>query len=106
MRNLIQKLLFLNLLLVGWLLPPPVAAAPLAPNPSTGYVRVGYSLAHAAKAVALRVYDQWGAPMATYTLTDEALAEGVTLKLRAGIYHCVLVADGVVAAKERLLITK
>ena len=176
MRNLIRKLLFLSLLLVGWLAPPPAAAlvtgmplratftamaedstrwgasaaraalnqyagtayaelaegeeeaddmqrttpqatdaveAParrafilLAPNPSNGHVRVGYGLERAAKTVELRVYDQWGQPMGAYTLTDEALTEGVTLKLRAGIYHCVLVADGAVVAKERLLITK
>ena len=33
-------------------------------------------------------------------------AAGVTLQLRAGIYQCVLLADGVVVARERLLITK
>ena len=105
MRNLIQKLLFLSLLLVGWLPLPPAAAAPLlASNPSTGHVRVGYGLPQAAKAVTLRVYDQWGAPMSTYALTDETLAEGVTLKLRAGIYHCTLEADGAIVAKERLLL--
>ena len=39
-------------------------------------------------------------------LPDEALAAGVTLQLRAGIYQCVLLADGAVVARERLLITK
>ena len=77
----------------------------LAPNPSTGHVRVGYSLPQAAKVVELRVYDEWGQAAGTYALTDEALASGVTLRLREGIYHCVLLADGAVAAKERLLIT-
>jgi succinyl-CoA synthetase beta subunit len=39
-------------------------------------------------------------------LADERLAEGVYLNLRAGIYQCQLVADGVVRAKERLLIQR
>ncbi len=78
----------------------------LAPNPSTGHVRVGYGLTQAASVVELRVYDQWGQPAGTYALTDQALAEGVSLKLGAGIYHCTLVADGAVVARERLLITK
>ena len=78
----------------------------LLPNPSTGHVRVGYGLAHPAAVVELRVFDQWGQPQGTYALTDEALASGVWLRLRAGIYHCQLVADGAVVAKERLLITK
>ena len=83
----------------------PAAFLLLAPNPSTGHVRVGYSLPQTAKAVELRVYDEWGQPAGTYALTDEALAAGVMLRLRDGIYHCVLLADGAVVAKERLLIT-
>jgi hypothetical protein len=39
-------------------------------------------------------------------LADERLAEGVELRLRAGIYQCQLVADGVVVARERLLIQR
>ncbi len=37
-------------------------------------------------------------PARTYSLTDKVLS--------AGIYHCTLLADGVVVAHERLLITK
>jgi hypothetical protein len=37
---------------------------------------------------------------------DERLAEGVYLHLREGIYQCQLVADGVVVARERLLINR
>ena len=84
---------------------PPAAFLLLLPNPSTGHVRVGYGLPQTAAVVELRVYDQWGQPVGTYALTDEALASGVWLRLRAGIYLCHLVADGTVRAKERLLIT-
>ena len=59
--------------------------------PSTGHVRI---------------YDEWGQWQGEYALTDAALAEGVTLQLRPGIYHCNLVADGKVVAKERLLINR
>lgn len=45
-------------------------------------------------------------PVGTYALTDEALASGITLKPRAGIYHCALLADGALVARERLLIIK
>ena len=83
----------------------PAAFLLLAPNPSTGHVRVGYGLPGAAKFVVLRLYDEWGQPAGEYALTDEALEAGVTLRLRAGIYHCMLLADGAVVAKERLLIT-
>ena len=82
----------------------PAATLLLLPNPSTGHVRVGYGLPQAATTVELRVFNQWGQPQGTYTLTDEALTAGVWLRLRAGIYHCQLVADGAVVAKERLLI--
>ena len=83
----------------------PAAFLVLAPNPSTGHVRVGYSLLQTAQAVELRVDDEWGQPVGAYALTDEALTAGVTLRLRVGLYQCVLRADGAVAAKERLLIT-
>ena len=39
-------------------------------------------------------------------LTAEALTEGVSLRLRPGLYQCVLEADGKVAARERLLIVR
>jgi hypothetical protein len=73
---------------------------------STGHVRVGYGLTQTAQQVTLRVYDEWGQWRGEYALTDAALAEGVTLQLRPGIYHCNLVADGKVVAKERLLINR
>ena len=105
MRNLIRKLLFLSLLLVGWLPPPPAAAALLAPNPSPGHVRVSYGLAQPAKAVELRLYDAWGRTAGTYALPTTGQPVERPLPLRAGIYHCTLVADGAIVAKERLLIT-
>jgi hypothetical protein len=92
---------------VALLTPPVVAGVADTPlHPSTGLVRVGYGLPQAAKTVELRVFDAWGRPMGTYSLADDKLGEGVYLNLRQGIYQCQLVADGVVAAKERLLITK
>jgi hypothetical protein len=103
-----KRLLFRALLLLALIGPATSWARPAATlsPPSTGHVQVGYGLPQTAKTVVLHVYDPWGQPQGTYALTDEALSEGVTLRLRAGIYHCTLVADGVVVAKERLLITK
>lgn len=83
---------------------PPTAFLVLTPNPSTGHVRVGYGLPRTAQQVAVRVYDEWGQPCGEHRLTAESLAEGVTLRLRPGLYQCVLEADGQVVAKERLLI--
>ena len=51
-----KSLLLLALLLAALFLPaPPLRAAALAPNPSTGHVRVGYSLPHTAKAVEIKI---------------------------------------------------
>ncbi len=67
---------------------------------------MGYGLPKAAERVVLRVYDKWGQPQGAHALTSKALAEGVTLTLRSGLYQCVLVADGRVVARERLMITR
>lgn len=78
----------------------------LAPNPSTGEVRVGYGLPQAARTVRMRVFDEWGRPADERALTADALSEGVVLRLRPGLYHCQLIADEKVVATERLLIAR
>ena len=86
--------------------PAPAAFIVLAPNPSTGHVRVGYGLPQTARVVTLRVFDEWGRPAGEHSLDDAALEAGVVLRLRSGLYHCQLVADGKVVVTERLLISR
>jgi hypothetical protein len=87
--------------------PTPVAASHtllLAPNPSDGQVTVTYTLPAAAQAAEVVIYDAWGAEVLRRSLNGKQTTAELRLALRAGLYNAVLLADGALVAKERLLI--
>ncbi len=77
----------------------------LAPNPSAGEVAVTTLLPPATQTAVVVIYDAWGTEVARRAVAADKASTGISLLLRPGFYNCVLVADGSVIGKERLLIS-
>ena len=52
------------------------------------------------------VYDSWGREVSRHQVSAEASSATVQLAQRPGLYVCALVVEGVVVAKERVLIER